>query len=236
MFPKQITSLFMLFMCTSFICSAQKTVDTLYYSDYTFYKQKKKSKYAKIIVNDGDFNSETQINLKTGQVYVYKAYNGDEPVGVWKRFTSIKGVDEKNYDFDVQYTNQMCKGIEGKSPLRALLFDIQQINYEAPKVSINGREKSFPIVFKRKFKTPRILRAKSYHGGYLINVDIIFKVDKQGKVKDIRLYKGQNPLVDKEVVRTLQSIQFDSPPMKDGKPIEMEFLYKVNMQIRPNAL
>lgn len=236
MYPKQLTLVVLLFTCVSMLCNAQKTVDTLYYTDYTFYKQKNKSKFAKILIKDGDFESEQQMNLKTGQVYVYKAYRGDEPVGVWKRFTSIQGVDEKNYNFDVVYTNQMCKGIEGKSPLRALLFDIDQINYQAPKISVKGEQKAFPIVFKRNFVTPRIIRAKSLQGGYMIDVDVIFKIDKNGNIKNIRMYKGQNPLIDKEVVRTLQTLQFDQPATKNGQPIEMDFLYKLKMQVRPNAL
>ena len=125
---------FLVVLCLtiSYALQAQRTVDTIYYSDWTFYKKRNKSKYAKITINNGDFYSETQKNIRSGQLYVYKAYDGEEPVGVWKRLTSIQGLEEKDYRFDLKYTRKFPRGVKGESPIRALLFNMNHIGYKKP--------------------------------------------------------------------------------------------------------
>lgn len=235
MFPKQL----LVVACVMFMypLNAQRTVDTLYYTDWTFYKQRTtEGRYARILVKDGDYQSETQKDLKTGQVYVFKAYKGDEPCGVWKRLTSVKGLEKKNYNFQLEYCSKVPRGVKGKSPIRTLLFDIRSIGYKKPTAFIKGQPKDFRKVFRRQFKTPRVLRAKSLRGGYVIEVDVKFQLAKDGSLKNIKLMKGQNPVVDKEIVRTLRSIQFEKPASLNGQPIEVDVVFPVRMQIRPNAL
>jgi len=189
----------------------------------------------RILIEDNGTTTELQQNLKKERLYLKKSFRSDEPVGVWQRLTK-DGIEYRDYDFEVQYANSLCDRISGKDPIALLLFDIQSINYEKPTVVIKGDEKKFRTAFRRYFNPPKSFKTQTLKGGLMIEVDVLFKVTKQGEIKDIRIAKEQSPWVDKEIVRTLKQMKFTTPPKLNGKPIDICARFPVRIQLQSNAM
>ncbi len=116
------------------LTSAAQTGNTKYYKNAYAGEEvpREKAKYAQTITDnpDGSISKEWK-NLKKNQVESRAILKGDEPVGIWVYMT-LKGPEEMDYDFTLEYTDQECpKDIAIKN----FFADEPGISYEAPKLA-----------------------------------------------------------------------------------------------------
>lgn len=219
-----------------FLSFTQTKRDTLYYTDARFWNYaNRKSNYMRILIEENGINTEIQQNLNKNRLYLKKSFKGDEPVGIWQKLTK-SGIEYRDYNFTVDYTQVECDRLEDKDPRALLLFDIKSMKYQMPTISFKGDVKTFRVAFRRNWNPPKMVRTQSLKGGTMIKIDAVFTVTSTGEIKDIQIIKSQNILLDKEVVRTLKKMKFDTPPKLDGKAIDICARFPLRIQLQPNSM
>jgi len=56
-----------------------------------------------------------------------------------------------------------------------------------------------------------------------------FVVDKEGEIKNVKIFKSIHPAIDAEVIRVVKEMPKWSPGMKQGEPVDMKFTIPFNV-------
>jgi len=59
-------------------------------------------------------------------------------------------------------------------------------------------------------------------------VFVSYIVDKNGKVSDAKIERSVDPLIDKEALRVVNSLEKWKPGTKDGKPVNVQLTLPIN--------
>jgi|SRR5690606_1158860 len=197
------------FACFTLVSIAQ-TSETRYYKNMSLDEEvpQEKAKYAKTVVTDADGTVTTERrNLKKNVVESREILKGEEPVGIWVYLTA-RGPAEKDYDFEMIYSDDDCPLDE---KIKNYLADDLSLQYEAPKLS--SGEQFYEFIGKN-LSYPAMARRKSIEG----KVFVAFEITKDGVVGNIRVIKGVHISLDKEAVRILRKLRLSSPPKINGEP------------------
>ena len=77
-------------------------------------------------------------------------------------------------------------------------------------------------------KYPEEAKEKGIEG----RVALSFTISADGKVCDIKVVRGVDPIIDNEAVRVLESSPEWTPGYKDGKPIPIQFIFPVIFKLQ----
>jgi TonB family protein len=201
-------SIALLLVCITMICKAQ-TSEIKYYKNLKMDEEvsKEKAKYSKTITKNSDGSIVTEDkNLKNNLIERRQILKGEEPIGIWIYLTG-KGTAELDYDFTLEYTDQVCpKNFD----IKDFFTDNLSISYESPKISTG--EQFYEFLGKILVYPAKAVREKIQGKVYLI-----FDLTKDGTIENIRVKKGVHIVLDKEAVRILRKIKFSSPPKINGQ-------------------
>ncbi|OUS00388.1 hypothetical protein A9Q86_10475 [Flavobacteriales bacterium 33_180_T64] len=64
----------------------------------------------------------------------------------------------------------------------------------------------------------------------MISISVIFKINKQGNVVDVKA-KGPHPSIEKEAVRVIKMIPQMTPGMLDGKPVKVPYALPLKVEM-----
>ena len=82
---------------------------------------------------------------------------------------------------------------------------------------------SFSRWVNSQLNYPEEAKEKNIQG----RVTLCFTVTETGKVSDVKVLKGADPILDKEAVRVVESSPEWTPAMKDGKPVPVTYTFPV---------
>ena len=108
--------------------------------------------------------------------------------------------------------------------------DSDAVGYSAlsAKPEFDGKEVySFSRWVNSQLKYPEEAKEKNIEG----RVTLSFTVTETGKVSDVKVLRGADPLLDKEAVRVVESSPDWTPGMKDGKPVPVTYTFPVIFQL-----
>ena len=96
------------------------------------------------------------------------------------------------------------------------------------KPEFDGKEVySFSRWVNSQLKYPEEAKEKKIQG----RVTLSFTVTETGKVSDVKVLRGADPLLDKEAVRVVESSPDWTPGMKEGKPVPVTYTFPVIFQL-----
>lgn len=82
---------------------------------------------------------------------------------------------------------------------------------------------SFSRWVNNQLDYPEEAKAKKIQG----RVTLSFTITETGKVSDVKVLRGADPILDKEAVRVVESSPDWTPAMKDGKPVSVTYTFPV---------
>ena len=86
---------------------------------------------------------------------------------------------------------------------------------------------SFSRWVNNQLDYPEEAKAKKIQG----RVTLSFTITETGKVSDVKVLRGADPILDKEAVRVVESSPDWTPAMKDGKPVSVTYTFPVIFQL-----
>ena len=114
------------------------------------------------------------------------------------------------------------------------LEDLDAAGYStlSAKPEFDGKDvNSFSRWVNAQLNYPEEAKEKKIQG----RVTISFTVSETGKVSDVKVLRGADPLLDKEAVRVVESSPEWTPGMKDGKPVPVTYTFPVIFQLNETA-
>jgi TonB family protein len=197
------------------ICISQ-VVKTRYFKDPALTKEvpEDMARYAWIETTNGDSSITISVKDLKKNVFVDNlAQKVAEPYG--KRIGQVGNrIESIDYDFRLVYSSDSCK--DRILPAGTDVFkDHPASKYTAPVIA--SGEKDFLHFFGARIRYPSFAMKKNISG----DVQVQFTIHADGSVGKIVVTKGLHVVIDKEAVRVIRQLKFLSPPMVDGKPIEL---------------
>jgi TonB family protein len=209
-----------LILCAVFVglithSTSAQTSRTTYYKSYEHgylskEAPKEKAEYAELVIKNLDSVSTEIKNIRTGEVLLYEAYKGDEPIGVWK-YKRENGVQELDYNFTLVYSDKGCPdslvipGIEASK----MHEDNAALNYQAP---VTPAKQPIP-----QFMTRAVYPSRAKESDISGKVYVAFTITKSGDIENITVKEGVHILLDKETVRTVKLLKGLTPAILNGE-------------------
>ena len=204
------TTLTFLILAFTTICYGQ-TTQTKYFNSEWLGKEvpENKAKFSQTITQNLDGTITTAVkDLKKNVIVRSETFKGNEPYGIWKfRYGSdFKTID---YNFPLIYSDEKCN-----DSLPFVINDYFQNNdslsYKAPKIS-TGELTIYQYLGKNIFY-PASARENGIQGTVYLQLTLT----KVG-AENIVVKRGVNISLDKEAVRVLRELKFNSPPTVSGQ-------------------
>jgi protein TonB len=99
---------------------------------------------------------------------------------------------------------------------------------EVKPVFNDGDVNSFPLWDNKKLQYPEEARENKVEG----RVTLQFTVDTDGSVKDVKVLKGVDPVLDSEAVRVISQSPKWTPAMQNGKPVCVHYVIPVIFKLQ----
>ena len=80
----------------------------------------------------------------------------------------------------------------------------------------------------REFKFPEMARQMGIQGRVYVN----FVIEKNGKITNVEVVRGVDPLLDDEAVRVVKMLPKLTPAKQRGKPVRMSFTLPINAKLQ----
>lgn len=80
----------------------------------------------------------------------------------------------------------------------------------------------------REFKFPEMARQMGIQG----RVYVDFVIEKNGKISNVKIVRGVDPLIDDEAVRVIKMLPKLTPAKQRGKPVRMQFTLPINAKLQ----
>lgn len=205
---------------------AQKS-ETFYYKkvDLKDRVSKKQANFSFIRTQHQDGTETREVwDLKKDKLKYSETLKGEEPFGIWY-YENEKGYDTLNYDFELSYSSQNCKGDSIRIPAN-IFQDSDSLLYVAPKLS--GGETSLLRCIVKNIFYPHRAREEGIQG----RVFLSFLISEQGTIENIHILKGAHILLDKEAARVLRLVRFKNPAMSKGKAAKICFNLPVSFKLQ----
>jgi len=222
----RIFILLLLFGNNSF---AQDIISKTFYKDQfrsQEVKNQKKAKFFEVVKKIDDLTvSHEFIRIKDNKLIQYKCYKNKIPFGIWK-FYSKKSYTELDYNFEVEYSEEKVEGgiyfEYGEGNLVSKLDPDQ--NFLAPKIV--GVTNPYSCLY-RSIKYPAYAR----ENGIMGEVKVHIKIGKDGKLSILSIYKGEEPHLDVEAIRALNTCLEWEPAKLNGENIESYSIVSVKYRL-----
>lgn len=217
---KIITVIFLFFISG---ISFSQTTEAHYYKDQYLTKETTESKaeYIRTITTFPDGTKTIEVKyIAANEVIQRESMKESEPVGNWIMTYGNKRT-ELNYDFDLIYSDEAC---HEDIILTDYFTDDAGLLYKAPVI---GNDQTMFKYIGNNIFYPRIARDNGIEG----KVYVIFTITAEGNVTDIHVARGVAIMLDKEAVRVLREITFTSPPMLQGKPVDVCLTLPISFQL-----
>jgi len=92
---------------------------------------------------------------------------------------------------------------------------------------IGGEPKMF-IFLRDNIKYPKFAKRNGIEG----KVYITFVVGKSGKIRNIKIKRGANKLLDDEAIRVIEAMPDWMPGKQHGKPVSVEYMIPINFALK----
>lgn len=149
--------------------------------------------------------------LNTDEIIKRTEYLNDEPYGIWICKNAWDKIEEIDYEFEINYNAKKDLDTSiNQYRIKDFLIDSDAINYRAPKI-FSGELSIIQFI-----KSNLIYPQKAVEEGIRGKVFIQFIVSKKGIVEHIAVLKGTHKLLDKEAVRVIRKLKFNSPAYING--------------------
>lgn len=80
----------------------------------------------------------------------------------------------------------------------------------------------------REFKFPEMARQMGIQGRIYVN----FVIEKNGKISNVEVVRGVDPLLNDEAVRVVKMLPKLTPAKQRGKPVRMQFTLPINAKLQ----
>jgi TonB family protein len=90
-----------------------------------------------------------------------------------------------------------------------------------------GGQDSLMSFIRKNLNYPEKASDKGIQGKVLVG----FIVDKSGKVRDVELKRGVDPLLDAEALRVIRLLPSWEPGMQDGKAVNVSYVLPLNFKL-----
>ncbi len=200
--------------------SGQYDGNTIYYRhQYITTKRAKRANYMLTSEKMNDSISTRVFYLtKTGQKLWTETYLNGQPYGIWERFDKNGNLTRKiNYNFLVPYGSYDRKEMSSSLP-------------EKPEENVLST-KNQEIIQKhivKEFLYPETAKAESIQG----RVVVLFTINKEGEVENVRILKGSHIILDTEAFRIVKSIPNLEPVIHDGMKIKSDWNVPIIFRIQ----
>jgi hypothetical protein len=190
------------FILLTYICVAQ-TIQIKYYKSARLGKTVPKitAKFSRTIIQNTDSSITTEFkNLKTNKILYSYTYKGDEPCGKWI-YNRHDTIEELDYSFKVKYGTSTCadstSGIE-----------IYSLRKSAEKIA-DRKIIGFKTIFE--FESKNFVYLTEVPSSYCLgDVYVSFNLTEKDHAEDIVVVKGGCVALDKEAVRLIRKLKFQS--------------------------
>lgn len=215
-FLNKISCLLVVFFLFITIPTFSQTTTQKFYKDKYLFKEveENKAKFVNTISENDDGSVSCEVKeIKTNKVVQKYAYKGEEPVGLWE-FENEKL--NKNYNFTVEYADTfICADCYKDTLIKNYFENNDTFNYKAP--VLNTGDKSVWAFLANKVNYPAYAKENAIEGKLVV----VFTIDENGIVKDVKLTKGAHIVLDKELVMVIKSLRFSSPCLLNNKGIKI---------------
>ena len=99
---------------------------------------------------------------------------------------------------------------------------------EVKPVFQDGDINSFPLWVNKKLRYPEAAKDKKLEG----RVTLQFTVDTDGSVKDVKVVKGVDPILDSEAVKVVSQSPKWTPAMQNGKHVRVHYIIPVIFKLQ----
>lgn len=199
--------LIILITTLSTVCNGQ-TVETKYYGK-NLKKEvpQEKAKFSQTTIQNSDGTVTTEVkDFRTNRTIKKETYKGNEPYGIW-----TNGGFLVDYNFPLIYSDEKCAD---SIPIKVLDYfkDNDSLNYKAPEVDTDGL--LFYQFLAKNIRYPEYAIENNIQGKVYLTVTLT----KEGKIGEVVVFRGTNVWLDKEAVRVMRKMQFNSLPTVNGQP------------------
>jgi len=164
--------------------------------------------------------------INTDEIISRTEFMDEEPFGKWICRNSWGKFEEINYEFDVNYNRKKdLDTLINQYKIRDFLTDSNFINYVAPKI-LSGE-----ISIIQFIRSNLIYPRKAVEEGIKGKVFIQLIVSKKGIVEHIAVLKGAHILLDKEAVRVIRKLKFNSPAFINGEAQTLNFNVPISFKL-----
>lgn len=176
------------------------------------------------------------------QVIIYDDYEGSEDaLNLGKKYLSTSGSDadfklltDNDIDrispyYDKSYTSMYIQVENVHEACLVELNGLAEVNVvteESPEF-IGGEEALFRWLNKN-IKYPKLAKDNHITG----KVAVSFVVDIDGTIKDAKVIRGVDPMLDKEAIRVVKSMPKWKPGKRNGKPIPVRYTTPISFNIQ----
>lgn len=90
-----------------------------------------------------------------------------------------------------------------------------------------GGEKALVAYLKENLKYPSVPAENGVQG----RVIVLFKVEADGSLTDVRIGRSVDPWIDREALRLVKAMPKWIPGKQDGKPVPMKFQVSITFSL-----
>ncbi len=206
--------------CTAW---AQETVTQQYYTS-RYGKETKDRKKATILVTttkgaDSSWRYEVR-ETKNGKLLEAKSMKRQEPIGVWR---TAEG-KEYNYNFNLVYLGKIYTTVD---TIPVLYHNENRDPDFKPAVFGMGKS-SLNTFLASSVQYPSIARENRIQGRVLVQ----FIIDYRGMLREVSVYKGVHPMLDKEAVRAISGCPAWKPASIAGDPVNVSVILPITFRLQ----
>lgn len=140
--------------------------------------------------------------------------------GVHKQINMMKVRSNAPAVADIQYSEEKSEVVEKEEPVF--------VTVEETATFQGGDLQSFVKWVQANIKYPKEMAETTVIGKILVQ----FTVDQKGKVVDVKILRGLDPLLDNEVIRALNSSPKWTPAKQGGRAVKQTFTIPVVFKLQ----
>lgn len=215
----KITVVFVVFINCCFSQQIQST-NNRYFSDQNLKKQvaENKAKFVQTVLEKSEGIRIIEVrNVKSNELISYESFKGEEPIGKWLKKCE-NGYDTLDYDFNLVYSQNECFD-DSSVDVGDYFQDNESVGYKAPKIK-GGVGLGLFQYLVNTMNYPNFAVEKGIQG----NVILQFSITKSG-IDAIVVNRGVHKTIDKEAVRILRKIKFESAPILKGQNVDFNCVF-----------
>jgi len=215
----KITVVFVVFINCCFSQQIQST-NNRYFSDQNLKKQvaENKAKFVQTVLEKSEGIRIIEVrNVKSNELISYESFKGEEPIGKWLEKCE-NGYDTLDYDFNLVYSQNECFD-DSSVDVGDYFQDNESVGYKAPKIKGDVGLGLFQYLVKT-MNYPNFAVEKGIQGNVLLQ----FSITKSG-IDAIVVNRGVHKTIDKEAVRILRKIKFESAPVLKGLNVDFNCVF-----------